>query len=669
MIEKDEEERLFATAVQLKVQGQWTKWQDFVTKDLSWKFIWATPPELISFCIGATYDTLASPNNLVRWGLSSDKSCFLCSAPSCTVAHVLSGCLTSLKQGRYTYRHDAVLKEIASQLEQFISSVKSSNNQKKLVNKIKFVRPGYVSYSSKAKKYDGLLHLANDWVILVDTNKNLVFPGHIVLTNLRPDIVIFSNSTKKVILVELTCPCEENLLSQHEFKLNKYSKLALSCEEAGWICEVFAVEVGARGYSANSLPRALKRLGMDPKSVKSIIRKIETIATRTSFWIWSARETESWNHPINVLHEKARHHTLPEAVHHAVKNYPSKPVKSRCAKDPVKNSVAKTKSLVDVLTVKGFANLGNTCYMNATLQCILHIPQLMSVILGNSTSDLLKELGKLKSLTRDVNKTVISPKTFRTILMKRCDQFSNNEQQDAHEFANFLVNELCSQVIHIKNLMQSSLQVSISCDECFLDSVNYVMSYILPVPINNYPRQCLTDCIQDMLVPEQLTGGNKWNCLVCSKLCDATRTNYFEELPKILIIQLIRFTNNNGILGKNNSQVEFPITNLAVPMFNNNSWSNANYTLKAVTNHFGTLRNGHYTSTVFNSADNTWFHCDDSKVARAKPDEIATENAYLLFYVKNESKDQCSELMLVSPQFLFDRHVVLSFVIFYNPLA
>ena len=62
-------------------------------------------------------------------------------------------------------------------------------------------------------KPTGILHLASDWVIVSDLQNSYIFPGHIALTSLRPDIVIFSNSLKRVILIELTCPWEENMES------------------------------------------------------------------------------------------------------------------------------------------------------------------------------------------------------------------------------------------------------------------------------------------------------------------------------------------------------------------------------------------------------------------------------------------------------------------------
>ena len=36
-------------SVQMFVQGQWTKWSNFVQTGLSWKVMWALPPKLVPF--------------------------------------------------------------------------------------------------------------------------------------------------------------------------------------------------------------------------------------------------------------------------------------------------------------------------------------------------------------------------------------------------------------------------------------------------------------------------------------------------------------------------------------------------------------------------------------------------------------------------------------------
>ena len=60
--------------------------------------------------------------------------------------------------------------------------------------------------------------------------------------------------------------------------------------------------------------------------------------------------------------------------------------------------------------------------------------------------------------------------------------------------------------------------------------------------------------------------------------------------------------------------------------------SNINYSLKAVTNHSGTLLNGHYTAYV--RKNDHWFFCNDSVTTLMSTKEVVTSEAYLLFYEK-----------------------------------
>ena len=98
-----------------------------------------------------------------------------------------------------------------------------------------------------------ILHHASDWILSVDLNKSYCFSAHIAFTQLRPDITIFSNSLRKVILIELTRPCEENMEFCHGAKINKYSALKTIIESKGSCVELVVVEFGARGYCFKSV--------------------------------------------------------------------------------------------------------------------------------------------------------------------------------------------------------------------------------------------------------------------------------------------------------------------------------------------------------------------------------------------------------------------------------
>ena len=123
-----------------------------------------------------------------------------------------------------------------------------------------------------------------------DLDQQLLFPEIICSSTQRPDIVIYSIKLKKVVVVELTCPAEENIEERHSEKLGRYEI------STGWKVHLFAIEVGVRGYTACSLRTCLSKLGFIHRSVRGIIKKASHSALRCSFWIWLKREDDEWNH-------------------------------------------------------------------------------------------------------------------------------------------------------------------------------------------------------------------------------------------------------------------------------------------------------------------------------------------------------------------------------------
>ena len=55
----------------------------------------------------------------------------------------------------------------------------------------------------------GLLATARDWQLSVDLGGQLKFPERITRTSLRPDLVLTSDSTKQIVLLELTVKQQE----------------------------------------------------------------------------------------------------------------------------------------------------------------------------------------------------------------------------------------------------------------------------------------------------------------------------------------------------------------------------------------------------------------------------------------------------------------------------
>ncbi|XP_052256524.1 uncharacterized protein LOC127861838 [Dreissena polymorpha] len=250
MIQSEVRRARQARAVEMGAQGACTTWETADGK-LTWGDIWKYEPFRFSFLLRSIYDLLPSPANLCRWGLTEDPKCSLCDRVG-TLEHVLSSFTTALTQGRYRCRHDLVLRELADWLEK---ERKKERGNYPRHGHIAFVKSGEAMKTNKPTKAsipDG----TRDWKMEVDLGRRLVFPN-VVQTTLRPDIVLWSETGKKLFTIELTVPWEARCEEAYERKKAKYTELMDLCKQQGWRTWIFPVEVGVRGFCSQSVHRLM----------------------------------------------------------------------------------------------------------------------------------------------------------------------------------------------------------------------------------------------------------------------------------------------------------------------------------------------------------------------------------------------------------------------------
>ena len=129
---------------------------------------------------------------------------------------------------------------------------------------------------------------------MADLGKKLKFPKEVAHTTLRPDIVIWSKTPKRVILVELTVPWEERVDEAYETKKAKYEDLASTCRDRGWKTWIFPVEVGCRGFPSQSVWKMMGAMGIKGKTRKSSVKALAKAAERASSWLWLRRNEQTW---------------------------------------------------------------------------------------------------------------------------------------------------------------------------------------------------------------------------------------------------------------------------------------------------------------------------------------------------------------------------------------
>ncbi len=325
----------------------------------------------------------------------------------------------------------------------------------------------------------------------------------------------------------------------------------------------------------------------------------------------------------------------------------------------------------------GLANLGNTCFINSTLQCISHIYELND-FLNNKTyqkrlnkipeSLLLIEWDKLRILMYSEN-CIIKPSGFINAIQKVAhlkdkDIFTGYAQNDLTEFMNFLFSCFHESIkreveMNIKgNIKNKTDKLAKKCYNmmknmykneyseflkmfygiCVSEIKSLESNYenIIPepffnidVPIDKY--NTLNECLAHYTEKEILDNDNKILNDETNKKESASKRILFFSLPDILIITLKRFSNENK---KNDKIIKFPLENLDMSKYVlGYDKNNYKYDLFGICNHIGGVHGGHYTAFVKN-ANNFWYHFNDTNVSKININDLQTSNAYCFFYRK-----------------------------------
>ncbi|RXN15823.1 reverse transcriptase [Labeo rohita] len=178
-----------------------------------------------------------------------------------------------------------MIRALADIVSTAIINCKYQHTPKKSIT---FVRAGEKAQQRQSPP-GGLLNTAQDWKLQVDLGRQLKFPEYILSTSLRPDMVITSDASKQVVLVELTVPWEDRMEEAHERKRAKYTEIVVECRNKGWKARCEPVEVGCRGFAGQSLPRTLKLLGVKGQLCRRAIKTIIEAAEKASRWLWIQR--------------------------------------------------------------------------------------------------------------------------------------------------------------------------------------------------------------------------------------------------------------------------------------------------------------------------------------------------------------------------------------------
>jgi ubiquitin carboxyl-terminal hydrolase 8 len=356
----------------------------------------------------------------------------------------------------------------------------------------------------------------------------------------------------------------------------------------------------------------------------------------------------------------------------------------------IPNKLHKTFSLSQadgVFGLMGLSNLGNTCFMNAALQCLSNITPLTDYFLNNiHTKEINKDnvLGSkgavalayadlLNKLWGRSDAGYITPSEFYKSVGQYAPQFSYGTQEDAHEFIAYLLDMIHEDLNRVKkrpkvndeikgrtaeeqaqeswknyllrnksiivDLFQGQSKSSLKCLACGYQSLTFETFMYLSLPIpeeDNNDNFTLIDCLKEFSKEERLEGDEKWYCPKCKEHKNATKRIEIWKLPNILIIHFKRFKFTRHKRGKIRALIDFPIYDLDLTnLVTGKQKDKPIFDLFAIANHDGTLGRGHYHCFAKNRDDSNWYSFNDNFVK--KVDQLAqllTSSAYLLFYSK-----------------------------------
>ncbi|XP_071610558.1 ubiquitin carboxyl-terminal hydrolase 50 isoform X2 [Heliangelus exortis] len=312
--------------------------------------------------------------------------------------------------------------------------------------------------------------------------------------------------------------------------------------------------------------------------------------------------------------------------------------------------------------LSGLRNLGNTCYMNAILQCLCSVPPLMEYFLSGKYKTALHmenaesatAFGCLMSDMWLGESDLVSPVNFYSALRKQYPIFSEGIQQDAQEFLICVLNGLhealkksskrcikdakasregVSETSIITQLFEGQLSYDITCLECRATTNRPESFTVLSLPIASKTSCSLQDCLKCFFQQDTLTHNNQIHCSCCGSKRDAAVKGTITKAPQIIIFHLKRFAWQGKQKRKLSTTISYPLGNLDLSPYSSPLLcKDADYSLSAVVNHSGFLDDGHYTAFCKHSITQNWYSFDDDHITKIPNSSVQSDTAYLLFY-------------------------------------
>ncbi|KAM5264094.1 ubiquitin carboxyl-terminal hydrolase 17-like protein 6 [Ctenodactylus gundi] len=300
----------------------------------------------------------------------------------------------------------------------------------------------------------------------------------------------------------------------------------------------------------------------------------------------------------------------------------------------------------------GLQNMGNTCYINAALQCLTYTPPLANYMLSRKHSQNChgQSFCMFCVMQTHVIRALQQPEKVIQPLRALVAGFHKQKQEDAHEFLMYIVNAMekscllgCKQFdAHsehsnlIRELFGGHWRSRIKCLECGGTSDTFDPCLDIGLDIKTAPS--VERSLSQLVEPEMLDGDNAYHCDVCVKKTPALKSLTLHTSPKVLVLVLKRFSDFSG--EKIAKRVLYPERLDVQPFMSQQDSGPLVYTLYAVLVHAGfSCNSGHYFCYI-KAANGQWYKMDDAKVTACDVTSVLRQDAYLLFYAQKSAFEE-----------------------------
>ncbi|KAM9296608.1 ubiquitin carboxyl-terminal hydrolase 36 [Gastrophryne carolinensis] len=300
----------------------------------------------------------------------------------------------------------------------------------------------------------------------------------------------------------------------------------------------------------------------------------------------------------------------------------------------------------------GLQNLGNTCFLNSTVQCLTYTPPLANYLLSKEHSRHCQQGGfcmlcimqnhLIQAFANSGN--AIKPFAFIRELKKIARHFRFGSQEDAHEFLRYTIDAMQKACLNgyskldrqsqattlVHQIFGGYLRSRVKCSVC--KSVSDTFDPYLDIALEI--RHCvnIVRALELFVKPDVLSGENAYMCAKCKKKVPASKRFSIHRASNVLTLSLKRFANFSG--GKITKDVGYPEFLNIRPYMSQCSGDPVMYALYAVLVHSGySCHAGHYYCYI-KASNGQWYQMNDSLVHASNIKVVLNQQAYVLFYLR-----------------------------------